>query len=58
MTKSKIIEQIRYWKEVFQPVNNMGKWYASIRIQKLTEQLERRTKKNKSYDNKSKDLPR
>ena len=58
MTKSKIIEQIRYWKEVFQPVNNMGKWYASIRIQKLTEQLERRIKKNKSYDNKTKDLPR
>ena len=58
MTKSKIIEQIRYWKEVFQPVNNMGKWYASIRIQKLTEQLEKRNKKNKSYDNKTKDLPR
>ncbi len=52
MTKSKIIEQIKYWKEVFQPVNNMGKWYASIRIQKLTEQLERRTKKlnNKKND--------
>ena len=51
MTKSKIIEQIRYWKEVFQPVNNMGRWYASIRIQKLTEQLERRTKKlNKKND--------
>ena len=47
MTKSKIIEQIKYWKEVFQPVNNMGKWYASIRVQKLTEQLEKRIKKNK-----------
>jgi hypothetical protein len=58
MTKSKILEQIRYWKEVFQPVNNMGKWYASIRVQKLTEQLERRNKKNKGYDNKTKDLPR
>ena len=58
MTKSKILEQNRYWKEVFQPVNNMGKWYASIRVQKLTEQLERRIKKNKGYDNKTKDLPR
>ena len=58
MTKSKILEQIRYWKEVFQPVNNMGKWYASIRIQKLTEQLERRIKKNKSYDNKNKSVSR
>lgn len=58
MTKSKILEQIRYWKEVFQPVNNMGKWYASIRIQKLTEQLERRIKKNKSYDNKNKSISR
>lgn len=47
MTKSKILEQIKYWKEVFQPVNNMGKWYASIRIEKLTEQLEKRIKKNK-----------
>lgn len=47
MTKSKIIEQIRYWKEVFQPVNNMGKWYASIRVQKLTEKLEKHIKKNK-----------
>jgi hypothetical protein len=58
MTKSKILEQIKYWKETFQPVNNMGKWYASIRIQKLTEQLEKRNKKNKSYDNKTKDLSR
>lgn len=47
MTKSKILEQIRYWKEVFQPVNNMGKWYASIRIEKLTEQLEKRKNKNR-----------
>jgi hypothetical protein len=47
MTKSKILEQIRYWKEVFQPVNNMGKWYASIRVQKLTEQLEKRINKRK-----------
>lgn len=47
MTKKKILEQIRYWKEVFQPSGNMGKWYASIRIEKLTEKLD---KKNKSYD--------
>jgi hypothetical protein len=47
MTKSKIIEQIKYWKEVFKPTGNMGKWYASIRIQKLTEQLDKRNKKTK-----------
>ena len=58
MTKSKILEQIKYWTEVFKPVNNMGKWYASVRAQKLTEQLERRIKKNKGYDSKAKDLPR
>ena len=45
MTKSKIIEQIKYWKEVFKPTGNMGKWYASIRIEKLTEQLDKRNKK-------------
>ena len=47
MTKSKILEQIKYWTEVFKPVNNMGKWYASIRIQKLNEQLEKRINKRK-----------
>ena len=47
MTKSKIIEQIKYWKEVFKPVNNMGKWYASVRVAKLTEQLEKRINKRK-----------
>lgn len=58
MTKSKILEQIKYWTKDFKPVNNMGKWYASIRVQKLTEQLDKRNKKNKGYDNKTKDLPR
>jgi len=47
MTKSKIIEQIKYWKEVFKPTGNMGEWYASIRIQKLTEQLDKRNNKTK-----------
>lgn len=47
MTKSKIIEQIKYWKEVFVPTGNMGKWYASVRAAKLTEQLEKRNKKRK-----------
>lgn len=51
MTKSKILEQIKYWTEVFKPSGNMGKWYASIRVQKLQEQLER---KNKGYDRKRK----
>jgi ribosomal protein L9 len=47
MTKSKIKEQIKYWKEVFVPTGNMGKWYASVRVEKLTEQLEKRINKRK-----------
>jgi hypothetical protein len=47
MTKSKIKEQIKYWKEVFKPTGNMGKWYASVRVAKLTEKLEKRINKRK-----------
>ena len=35
-----ILEEIRYWKEEYKPSGNMGKWWASIRIQKLEEKLQ------------------
>lgn len=34
-----ILEEIRYWKEEFKPSGNMGKWYASIRIENLKKKL-------------------
>jgi len=33
-------EDLQYW-ESYSPVNNMGKWYVSIRIQKLKTKIER-----------------
>jgi len=35
-----ILEEIRYWEEEFKPSGNMGKWYASVRIQRLKEKLQ------------------
>ena len=40
-----ILEEIRYWKEEFKPSGNMGKWYASVRIENLKKKL-------KHYQNK------
>lgn len=34
-----ILEEIRYWKEEFKPSGNMGKWYASVRIENLKKKL-------------------
>lgn len=31
-------EELQYWKD-YVPVNNMGKWYVSIRIQKLENKI-------------------
>ena len=40
-----ILEEIRYWKEEFKPSGNMGKWYASVRVENLKKKL-------KHYQNK------
>ena len=33
-------EELQYWKD-YVPVNNMGKWYVSVRISKLKSKIER-----------------
>ena len=33
-------DELEYW-ENYEPVNNMGKWYVSIRINKLKSKIER-----------------
>lgn len=33
-------EDLEYWQN-YEPVNNMGKWYVSIRIQKLKNKIEK-----------------
>lgn len=44
-------EDLEYWQN-YEPVNNMGKWYVSVRIQKtedkikvIKKELERRKKR-------------
>jgi hypothetical protein len=32
-------EDLQYWKE-YNPVNNMGKWYVSVRIDKLKKKIQ------------------
>jgi hypothetical protein len=31
-------EELQYWKE-YEPVNNMGKWYISIRIENIKRKI-------------------
>jgi hypothetical protein len=31
-------EELQYWKE-YEPANNMGKWYVSIRIEKIKRKI-------------------
>jgi hypothetical protein len=31
-------EELQYWKE-YEPVNNMGKWYVSVRIEKIKRKI-------------------
>jgi hypothetical protein len=31
-------EDLQYWEE-YEPVNNMGKWYVSIRIEKIKRKI-------------------
>ena len=33
-------DELEYWQN-YEPVNNMGKWYVSIRIQKLKNKITR-----------------
>ena len=33
-------DELEYWQN-YSPVNNMGKWYVSIRINKLKNKIER-----------------
>ena len=33
-------EELQYWQN-YVPVNNMGKWYVSVRISKLKSKIER-----------------
>jgi len=34
-----ILEKIKYWQDEFKPSGNMGKWWASVQIEKLRKQL-------------------
>lgn len=34
-----IHKKIKYWEEEYKPCNNMGKWWASIQIEKLKKKL-------------------
>ena len=31
-------EELEYWKN-YEPVNNMGKWYVSVRIEKIKRKI-------------------
>jgi hypothetical protein len=31
-------EELQYWEE-YNPVNNMGKWYVSVRIDKIKRKI-------------------
>jgi hypothetical protein len=31
-------EELQYWEE-YEPVNNMGKWYVNIRIEKIKRKI-------------------
>ena len=33
-------DELEYWQN-YEPVNNMGKWYVSVRISKLKNKIER-----------------
>jgi hypothetical protein len=43
-------EELQYWKE-YEPVNNMGKWYVSIRIQKTENKIKAIKKELKKRKN-------
>ena len=42
-----ILKEIKYWEEEYQPSGNMGKWWRSIRLERLYKKL-------KTYEQKKK----
>ena len=40
-------EELQYWKD-YVPINNMGKWYVSVRISKLKSKISRIEKELKT----------
>lgn len=41
-----ILDEIKYWQEEFKPSGNMGKWYASVRIESLKKKLKHYVRKS------------
>lgn len=35
------LKKIKYWEEEYEPSSNMGKWWASIQIEKLKKKLKK-----------------
>ena len=46
-------EELQYWQN-YEPVNNMGKWYVSIRISKLKSKIKSVEKDLNKRKNRSK----
>ena len=44
-------EELQYWQE-YEPVNNMGKWYVSVRIDKINNKIKAIEKELKKRKNK------
>ena len=40
-----ILKEIKYWEEEYQPSGNMGKWWRSIRLERLYKKLKRYERK-------------
>jgi len=38
------LKKIKYWEEEYEPSSNMGKWWASIQIEKLKKKLKKYVK--------------
>jgi len=44
-------EELQYWVD-YEPVNNMGKWYVSVRIDKINNKIKAIEKELKKRKNK------
>lgn len=40
LRREELLSEIKHWKD-HQPVNNMGKWARQVRIDSITEKLEK-----------------